>query len=407
MNNLNTGNDNSSPGKVPLTSQAWFWVAVTMGIVLLSIIVFGVYMLTQKDEIEAARVSERFKAEIADALGEDNLRTVFVADNNRNGLVTVSVQADLLAVDSAAEFMINAFEVCKDVVGEDAAEQIGVTLFYDDEVAYSLSNSGGDYGYFIDYEGENSKPLDSPDELRAIFAPKPTPTPTPTPAPTGITEADIIDGMELYLDNLEQSGAMGTYEVNADAGIITTTVIISSATLETATPESLDELADAAYRLMNTCVSAANVLEKLPIKESDLDNGYYGGLFDLYDGIISIVDETGISYADFMLLRTTHDVMAFYGDMVAAETSDPEAMPDAAASTEPEPEPTPEPEPETTSTPEPEPTPEAVSSGGMVYIPKSGSKYHESPNCSNMKNPSEVSESTAISRGYEKCSKCW
>ena len=50
-------------------------------------------------------------------------------------------------------------------------------------------------------------------------------------------------------------------------------------------------------------------------------------------------------------------------------------------------------------------TPQPVSS--TVYIPKSGSKYHSRASCSNMKNPSEVSESSAISLGYSKCSKCW
>lgn len=43
----------------------------------------------------------------------------------------------------------------------------------------------------------------------------------------------------------------------------------------------------------------------------------------------------------------------------------------------------------------------------MVWIPKTGSKYHSSASCSNMKNPSQVSVSIAQSRGYEPCKKCW
>lgn len=43
----------------------------------------------------------------------------------------------------------------------------------------------------------------------------------------------------------------------------------------------------------------------------------------------------------------------------------------------------------------------------MVWIPKSGSKYHSYAGCSNMKNPSQVTEATAKSRGYEPCKKCW
>lgn len=50
---------------------------------------------------------------------------------------------------------------------------------------------------------------------------------------------------------------------------------------------------------------------------------------------------------------------------------------------------------------------ESNTNSGIVYIPKKGKKYHSKPSCSNMKNPTEVSESTAISRGYTRCSKCW
>lgn len=51
-------------------------------------------------------------------------------------------------------------------------------------------------------------------------------------------------------------------------------------------------------------------------------------------------------------------------------------------------------------TPEPQ-------SGNMVWIPKTGSKYHSNKNCSNMKNPTQVTEEQAIARGYEPCSKCY
>ena len=45
--------------------------------------------------------------------------------------------------------------------------------------------------------------------------------------------------------------------------------------------------------------------------------------------------------------------------------------------------------------------------GSMVWIPQSGSKYHSNSGCSNMKNPSQISKSAAISRGYEPCKKCY
>ena len=43
----------------------------------------------------------------------------------------------------------------------------------------------------------------------------------------------------------------------------------------------------------------------------------------------------------------------------------------------------------------------------MVWIPQSGSKYHSSPSCSNMKNPTQVTVEEAESRGYEPCKKCY
>lgn len=42
----------------------------------------------------------------------------------------------------------------------------------------------------------------------------------------------------------------------------------------------------------------------------------------------------------------------------------------------------------------------------LVWIPKSGSKYHSKPNCSRMKNPRQVSLETAVEAGYGPCAKC-
>ena len=46
-------------------------------------------------------------------------------------------------------------------------------------------------------------------------------------------------------------------------------------------------------------------------------------------------------------------------------------------------------------------------SSTMVWIPKSGKKYHRSSSCSNMKNPSQVTPEKAQSLGYTPCSKCY
>lgn len=65
--------------------------------------------------------------------------------------------------------------------------------------------------------------------------------------------------------------------------------------------------------------------------------------------------------------------------------------------------------PETTKPTESVTQPPAEQPGNtdMVWIPKSGSKYHSRSSCSNMKNPTQVSKSEAISRGYEPCKKCY
>ena len=63
------------------------------------------------------------------------------------------------------------------------------------------------------------------------------------------------------------------------------------------------------------------------------------------------------------------------------------------------------------STPETPVTPTTDSSGepeaDMVWIPKSGTKYHSHSGCSNMKNPSQVTKEEAEDRGYTPCKKCW
>lgn len=46
-------------------------------------------------------------------------------------------------------------------------------------------------------------------------------------------------------------------------------------------------------------------------------------------------------------------------------------------------------------------------SSTMVWIPKSGKKYHRSSSCSNTKNPSQVTLEKAQSLGYTPCSKCY
>lgn len=55
----------------------------------------------------------------------------------------------------------------------------------------------------------------------------------------------------------------------------------------------------------------------------------------------------------------------------------------------------------------PETQPSPTLSEQLVWIPKTGTKYHSKSTCSNMKNPAQVTQSVAVNRGYTACSKCW
>ena len=44
---------------------------------------------------------------------------------------------------------------------------------------------------------------------------------------------------------------------------------------------------------------------------------------------------------------------------------------------------------------------------GQVYVTKTGSKYHSSPNCGRTKNASPIDLDEAIALGYEACQKCY
>ena len=65
--------------------------------------------------------------------------------------------------------------------------------------------------------------------------------------------------------------------------------------------------------------------------------------------------------------------------------------------------------PETTKPAESVTQPPAEQPGNTetVWVSATGKKYHRKSSCSNMKNPSQISKSDAISRGYEPCKKCY
>ena len=49
----------------------------------------------------------------------------------------------------------------------------------------------------------------------------------------------------------------------------------------------------------------------------------------------------------------------------------------------------------------------APSATGKVWVTKNGKKYHNNPNCSQMKSPIEMDLLEAIEKGYEPCGKCY
>ncbi len=73
-----------------------------------------------------------------------------------------------------------------------------------------------------------------------------------------------------------------------------------------------------------------------------------------------------------------------------------------------QPQPTqPAPTPTTPSAPVQTQPPAPQPQEARVWIPKTGSKYHRKSSCSNMKNPTQVTKSEAINRGFTPCSKCY
>lgn len=88
---------------------------------------------------------------------------------------------------------------------------------------------------------------------------------------------------------------------------------------------------------------------------------------------------------------------------IAVPTAKPTAAPTAKPTMAPTAKPTPAPtRAPVVNVPETQP-----SQGNLVWLPKTGSKYHSNPNCSGMKNPTQVPINEAISRGYEACKKCY
>ena len=93
--------------------------------------------------------------------------------------------------------------------------------------------------------------------------------------------------------------------------------------------------------------------------------------------------------------------------LVGAERST--FLDDMLATPDPTPEATPTPSPTPAPTPTPEPAPAAPTEKPVVYvwIPESGSKYHQYASCSGMDNPQKVTLEEAQAMGYTACKRCY
>lgn len=87
----------------------------------------------------------------------------------------------------------------------------------------------------------------------------------------------------------------------------------------------------------------------------------------------------------------------------SVENTTPTTKPTA----KPTPAPTPKPTPKPTVKPTPEPTEEPAAQGAVVWLSRTGKKYHRDPTCGNMKNPIESTLDEAIASGRQPCEKCY
>ena len=128
----------------------------------------------------------------------------------------------------------------------------------------------------------------------------------------------------------------------------------------------------------------------------------------------------------FWVLAVFLALVVFFGLFVEEVPSDPQpteavtATVEPTATPEPTPDPTPTPTPEPTPrptvkpttapapvatlAPTPVPTPEQV--GPMVWVSRTGKRYHNDPDCSGMNNPSQIPLSEAEARGLTPCGTC-
>lgn len=131
--------------------------------------------------------------------------------------------------------------------------------------------------------------------------------------------------------------------------------------------------------------------------EGTLDNGF--GDIELEDCEILNIQK---SEAD-----TESTVSSSAASTTSTEKPTPKPTEKPAATAKPTAKPTPKPTAKPTVKPTPEPTQEPAAQSEVVWLSRTGTKYHNNPNCGNMKNPIKSTLDDAIASGREPCKKCY
>lgn len=164
---------------------------------------------------------------------------------------------------------------------------------------------------------------DSPTPIATVeqtSTPVPTITPTPTvslvpsptvkstPAPQGpLTEQQMSYLIKYFTDAIEDSVVESFTEFTESGNIVSIVILSGDGTNYDAA--AMRDLMHASISLMNTCAQAAVVLDDVEIADSDIENGYFGGLFDMYNVVFSFYTEAfEVIYKGFIVVGT-HEII--------------------------------------------------------------------------------------------------
>lgn len=285
---------------------------------------------------------------------------------------------------------------------------------------------------------------------------------TPAIQTTPVGNADIpeelmLEVFSLFEDSLTDTGLTSLTKFVADGTCISSAIMLP-ANYSTNQLDEMRDLINATLGLLNSIARMKCVAISTDLRQSAIEDGYYGGLYDYYDVSIAFADEAGNVLYRGSILKGQHYLHEeFHGEStsstatqetvkayVNASTLNLRAEPNTESdilnaysggqeieivgeegdwfqviiagtmgymlkdyimvgTAEPSQSPTASPSPTPTAKPSTSPT--ATPSGRKVYITKTGKKYHYNGSC----NGGTYYESTledAKKRGLEPCNKC-